>query len=154
MPTIPYLHFRGDCAQALAFYAEALGGTDLALMRYTDSPEASEAAGSSERVMHGQVRLGDGLLMASDFPPGMEGNPQQGVSVMQTFPDSENARRAFDRLSEGGAVIQPFGPTFFSRGFGMVRDRFGTHWIVSTEPEPGPQATDPAAVAETEAHPT
>ncbi|TNC69822.1 VOC family protein [Rubellimicrobium roseum] len=154
MPTIPYLHFRGDCAEALAFYAGALGGTDLALLRYADSPNASEAAKGSDRVMHGQLRLGDGMLMASDVPPGMEGHPQQGVSVMQTFPEPAAAHQAFDRLTDGGTVIQPFAPTFFSRGFGMVRDRFGTHWIISTAPEAASQSADPAAVAETEAHPT
>ena len=134
MSTIPYLHFQGQCAEALAFYAQALGGTDLALMRYRDGPDAPEAWKSSDRVMHGQVTLGAGTLMASDFPPDHEGDPQKAVSVMQTLPTPEASRAAFDRLSEGGAVIQPFGPTFFSPGFGMVKDRFGTHWIISSEP--------------------
>lgn len=51
---------------------------------------------------------------------------------MQAAPDIGTASGWFDRLAEGGAVIQPFGPTFFSPGFGMVKDRFGTHWIIST----------------------
>ena len=33
--------------------------------------------------------------------------------------------------SEGGAEIMGFQPTFWSDGFGMVKDRFGTHWMVS-----------------------
>ena len=27
----------------------------------------------------------------------------------------------------------PWGATFFAPGFGMVRDRFGTHWMVMVE---------------------
>ena len=154
MPTIPYLHFQGRCAEALAFYATALGGSDLALMRYAESPNALEDWKASDRVMHGQVRLGEGILMASDFPPGTGGDPQAGVSIMQTFTDLEAARAAFDRLAEGGAIIQDFAPTFFSRGFGMVRDQFGTHWILSAETEGGTTSRDQAAEAETEAHPT
>lgn len=134
MPTVPYLHFQGRCAEALAFYAKVLGGTDLALMRYDEAPEEWKG---SDRIMHGQLTLGDGTLMASDFPPGFEGDPQKAVSVMQTFPTPEATRAAFDRLLEGGDVIQDFGPTFFSPGFGMVRDRFGTHWILSAMPADG-----------------
>ena len=152
MATMPYLHFQGRCAEALAFYAEVLGGTDLAVMRYAEAPAVPEDWKASDRVMHGQVRLGEGVLMASDFPPGMEGDPQKAFSVMQTFADVPSARAAFDRLMEGGDLIQDFGPTFFSRGFGMVRDRFGTHWILSAEPEAAAMGRDEAA--EPEAHPT
>jgi hypothetical protein len=41
------------------------------------------------------------------------------------------AQRVFDLLADGGAVIMPFAPTFWSDGFGMLKDRFGTHWMVS-----------------------
>ena len=153
MPTIPYLHFDGQCAEALAFYAEALGATGLAVMRYSEAPYASEEMKASDRIMHGQITIGTGTLMASDMPPGMEGGPHRGVSIMQTFPTLEEARSAFDRLSEGGEVVQPFAPTFFSPGFGMLKDRFGAHWLLSTELAPGSNAApDPAE--EAEAHPT
>ncbi len=144
MGTVPYLHFRGQAAQALSFYAEVLGGADLRMMCYADAPDAPEAWKDSDRVMHGQVRLGDAVLMASDFPPGTEGDPQKAASIMQTFADPEAARAAFDRLGEGGAVLQDFGPTFWSSGFGMVRDRFGTHWILSAEAEARPEAAEAA----------
>ena len=81
--------------------------------------------------MHAQLTIGAGTLMASDFPPGVEGDPQKGVSIMQVAQDVETAKRWFDALCDGGALVHPFGPTFFSPGFGMVKDRFGTHWIIS-----------------------
>jgi PhnB protein len=152
MPTSPYIHFQGQCAEALAFYADVFGGSGLQTMRYADGPGAPEAWKGSDRVMHGQITLGDGVLMASDFPPGVEGDPQKAVSVMQTLPDVVSTRAAFDRLCEGGAVIHDFGPTFFSPAFGMVKDRFGTHWIVSTQPDASTPGREEAA--EPEAHPT
>lgn len=136
MPTLPYIHFQGQCAQALAFYAEVFGGTSLQMMRYAEGPQAPDAWKDSPRIMHGQVTLFDGTLMASDFPPGTEGDPQKGFSVMQTAPDKATARRIFAALAEGGAVIDDFKETFFSPGFGMVRDKFGTHWIISALPVP------------------
>ena len=134
MPTHPYIHFQGNCAEALTAYASLFGGTNLQMMRYADGPGAPEAFKSSTRVMHGQLTLGDGTLMASDYPPGTEGDPQSGFSVMQAAPDVATAKAWFEALTQGGAVIQPFEPTFFSPGFGMVQDRFGTHWIISTVP--------------------
>lgn len=131
MPTIPYLHFQGQCAEALTAYAAIFGGTNLQMMRYGEGPGAPAGWKDSPRVMHGQVTLGDGTLMASDFPPGVEGDAQKGVSVMQSAPDVATAQGWFDALAQGGAVIQPFQQTFFSPGFGMVQDRFGTHWIIS-----------------------
>jgi PhnB protein len=137
MPTIPYIHFQGQCADALAFYADVFGSNDLQTIRYGDAPDASEAMKASGRVIHGQLTIWDGTLMASDFPPGFEGDPQKAVSVMQSAPDSATGQRVFDRLCEGGAVIQPYGPSFFSPGFGMVKDRFGTHWMISVMPQEG-----------------
>lgn len=137
MPTHPYIHFQGQCAEALAFYAQVFGGTGLQMMRYADGPDAPPAWKDSARIMHGQVRIYDGVLMASDYPPGIEGDGQRGFSVMQSAPDVAEAERVFTLLAKDGAVIDPFKPTFFSPGFGMVKDRFGTHWIISTLPQPG-----------------
>ncbi len=131
MPTHPYLHFQGQCAEALTAYAAIFGGTNLQMMRYADGPTAPEAFKASPNIMHGQVTLGDGTLMASDYPPGMEGSAQSGFSIMQAAPDAATGQRWFDALSEGGQVIEAFKKTFFSPGFGMVRDRFGTPWIIS-----------------------
>lgn len=132
MPTMPYIHFQGQCAEALTAYTGLFGGTNLQMMRYADGPGAPEAFKSSNRIMHGQVTLGDGTLMASDYPPGTKGDPQKGFSIMQVAPDVTTAKNWFTALTQGGAVIEDFKPTFFSPGFGMVKDRFGTHWIISS----------------------
>ena len=136
MPTMPYIHFQGQCAEALEFYKQVFHGRDLQMMRYAEAPETPLASRDSARIMHAQLSLFDGVLMASDYPPGVEGQPQAGFSVMQTAPDLVQAERVFKALAEAGAVIQPFGPTFFSTGFGMVKNKFGTHWIISAAPQP------------------
>ena len=48
----------------------------------------------------------------------------------------EEGRRIFDALSEGGQVGMPFDKTFWSPGFGMVTDRFGTPWMVNVFEQP------------------
>jgi PhnB protein len=128
MPTHAYIHFQGNCAEALAAYAEIFGGTNLQVMQYGQAPGGAPIPGA--RIMHAQLTIGEGALMASDFPEGMEGDAQKAVSIMQTAPDVETGQAWFDKLMEGGALIQPYAPTFFAKGFGMVKDRFGTHWMI------------------------
>lgn len=132
---MPYIHFQGHCAEALTFYADIFGAEDLSMMRYSDAPEMDDTLRDPTRVIHGQLTLPDGVLMASDYPPGMTGEPQSAVSLMTVADTVPEAQRIFNALSAGGTVTQGFGSTFFSRGFGMVKDRYGTHWMVSVSPE-------------------
>ena len=140
MPTIPYIHFDGHCAEALTHYADVFGGTDLQMMRYSDAPDMPEAMKDPNRIIHGQVTLGGGVLMASDYPPGMVAEKQAAVSIMKGVGSVGAGQAIFDRLADGGTVVQAFGPSFFSPGFGMVTDRFGTHWMLSVMPEPAAPA--------------
>lgn len=139
MTFTPYLHFSGNCAEAMAFYRDVFQGGDIMMMRYSESPEAPEAFKTSDRVMHAQFNVPGGMLMASDFPPGM-GEPQQAVSVMHISPTVAEAQGLYDRLADGGSPVMPFGPTFWSPGFGMLKDRFGTHWMLTTS-QPMPDAS-------------
>lgn len=131
----PYLHFQGNCAEAMAFYAEVFGADDLMMMRYGEAPEAPPGPPLDEAgrqlVMHAALMKDGRALMGSDYPPGMEGMPQASVSISRSVSDLAAGQTLFDRLAEGGAVIMPFAETFWAEGFGMVKDRFGTHWMIS-----------------------
>lgn len=48
-----------------------------------------------------------------------------------TFDALDKARAVFDALSEQGEVHLPFAQTFWSPGYGVVTDRFGTPWEVN-----------------------
>ena len=131
----PYIHFQGNCAEAMEYYRTVLGGTDLQMMRYSDSPpQPGHPPISSDRIMHSQMTCMGGVLMASDYPPGVEGAPQGAVSIMLAPATVAEGRRIFDAL-KGGGVMVDYGPTFFSKGFGMMTDQFGTHWIIGAAGE-------------------
>ena len=138
MPAAPYLYFDGTCAEALNFYAGIFGDPDPAIMRYAEAPDAPPDW-QSDRVIYGHVRVAGSLVMASDTPPGTPpAPPQASVSVCATLDSAEAARAAFDALCAGGEISMPFAATFFSPAFGMVKDRFGTQWMVMVEtPPPG-----------------
>ena len=138
----PYLHFRGNCAEALAFYARTFGAGAPVMMRYADAPAGALPGGkpadakSENQVMHGEISFPGGMIMASDYPPGMPGEAQAAVSLSYRVASLAEGEALFATLGEGGTVSMPFGPTFWSKGFGMVRDRFGTHWMISLPAEP------------------
>jgi PhnB protein len=87
-------------------------------------------------VMHAALKLGDGLLMASDDPTGKPGRVE-GVSINYGSADAAEVRRAFDALAEGGEVTQPLIETFFSPAFGTCVDRFGVSWMLTVDPPQG-----------------
>ena len=126
----PYIHFTGNCRAAMTAYQAIFGGK-LELSAYADAPDATDEAKASNLIMHGALTVGGRMLLASDFPPGFPGERQQAVSISHIAASTEDAARIFGLLAEGGVVVMPFAKTFWSDGFGMVKDCFGTHWMVS-----------------------
>lgn len=133
MTITPYLHFPGTCRDAMTTYQSILGGK-LDMMRYADMPDAPPDMAVSDRIMHSALMTPHGDIQGSDMPPGEKGEPQASVSVHIELPTVDDGRRVNDALSDGGTTIVPFGPSFFTPGFGMLTDRFGSHWIISVTP--------------------
>lgn len=132
----PYLFFEGRCEEALEFYKRAAGATVTMLMRYRENPtpQACEAMPPGDKVMHATFRIGDAHINASD------GNCSgkatfEGFAVSLTVPSPAEAERLYHAMSQGGQVIAPIGPTFFSPKFGMFKDRFGVMWMVYVAPK-------------------
>lgn len=97
----PYLHFQGNARAALEAYREIFGGT-VEITTFAEMPEAPAEMRASDGVMHGTLRTDGGSLMASDFPPGMAGDPQKAVSISHEAASAAEARRIFDALAQGG----------------------------------------------------
>jgi PhnB protein len=129
----PYLLFSGNCAEALKFYEETLGGKIETLSTFKGSPAAEHAPPEwGDKVLHASLSIGDQSLMASDAPPGHYEQPK-GISVSSALKDREKGERIFNALAEGGTLTMPFQKTFWASGFGMCTDRFGIPWMVNCE---------------------
>jgi PhnB protein len=132
MEIAPYLIFNGNCAEAFKFYAQCLGGKIGMMQTYGESPAKEHVpAAVHNRVIHVRMTVGNEPLMGSDAPSEQFEKPQ-GTSVSITVPTAAEAERIFKALSDGGTVTMPFAKTFWSAGFGMTVDRFGTPWMVNT----------------------
>ena len=129
-----YLQFAGNCAEALTFYAETLGGKVLMMSKYSEAPpNADMPPVPAHWIMHGRLQWpGGGMLMGSDggMAP-FEGI--KGVSLSVNSADVAEGAKVFAALAAGGKVAMPFSATFWSPGFGMLVDRFGVPWMVNVE---------------------
>ena len=135
MSFAPYLGFPGTCREAMTFYAEVFGATDLQIMSNADAPEGALPPGDDpHRVLHAQFNLGPGApLMGSDVPPWMpsgRGSP----TVYHAAPDRTRAEAVFALLSAGVTIHMPMAATFWSEAFGFLTDRFGTAWMITVAP--------------------
>lgn len=135
----PYLMFDGHCEEAFRFYEKALGGKIEMLMRFDEAPDQPPPGmlkpGSSKKVMHVSLKVGDDLLMGSDDC--MEGSTSRfgGFSLSLAVPNAAAADKPFNALAEGGKVTMPLDKTFWSPRFGMLIDRYGVSWMVNAQPE-------------------
>ncbi len=129
----PYLNFGGNCRQAFTRYQEIFGG-ELVLLAAGDVPDEGMEmpADKADWVIHAALVAGDQLLMGADDPSGGFDGTNRGMCCNFSVDELAEAERVFAWLSDGGEVQMPLTETFFSPGFGMCVDRFGTPWMVVT----------------------
>jgi PhnB protein len=131
MQVNPYLHFNGNCEEAFKFYEQALGAKIGVIMHVEGSPAAEHMPPEmAKKVLHAQMTIDGEVVMASDAPPA-HFEKMQGFSVCLQIQDPAEGARRFEAISAGGVVKMPFGATFWSKGFGMCADKFGTPWMVN-----------------------
>jgi len=125
-----YLNFGGNCEEAFRFYEKHLGGKILMMMRYADQPDPQNAPPGTEKyILYLNMAIGETQLMGSDVPPDRF-QPMRSVYLSLGVDSSEEAERVFKLLNDGGEVFMPMAETFFAHRFGMLRDKFGTSWMI------------------------
>ena len=132
---IAYLAFNGNCANAMRFYEQALGGKLEVLMSGAESPMAEQIPkASAHRILHARLVLpGGGMLYAGDCPEGAPYEGIKGVSIAVDYATSAEAEKVFAVLASGGQVSMPMQPAFWAKRWGMLVDKFGMSWIVNGE---------------------
>jgi PhnB protein len=125
---ITYLNFDGNCREAMTFYGKCLDAqlelTPFSAMQPNLPKEAQD------RIMHARLIKGStAILMASDIMPGMPFQPGTNFSVSVHCDSVPEIERFFGALGEKGAVTMPLQDTPWGARFGMLKDRFGIHWM-------------------------
>lgn len=126
----PYLNFSGFAREAALYYAEVFALETPEILMFDDLP-AEDRFGmeGAKGVMHTSLNFGNAHLMISDSPfePVQFGN---AYCLSWASESEEDVDKVWDRLIDGGHIIMPLAPTFWSRKYGIVKDKFGVDWMI------------------------
>jgi PhnB protein len=127
-----YVNFPGSAREALEFYADVFGG-DLQLHTFGDF---SRTDGPADSIAHGMLSGGPVSLFGSDVGPGEEPVRIAGalLALLGTA-EPEVLHVWFDRLADGGTILDPLEPRPWGASDGQVVDKFGLRWLIGYEPD-------------------
>ena len=133
-----YLNYGGNCEQAFRFYEQHLGGKITMMMTQGQQPNPDNVPPDRKNaIMYARMNIGETELMGADVPP-ERFQPMRSAYLSLTVSTTDEAERIYALLSEGGQIFMPMQETFFAFRFAMLRDKFGTSWMILHE-RPGPQ---------------
>jgi len=86
-------------------------------------------------ILYARMNIGETDLMGSDVPS-ERFQPMRSVYLSLSVKSIDEAQRIFALLSDAGEIFMPMQETFFAHRFAMLRDRFGTSWMIINERTP------------------
>jgi PhnB protein len=127
-----YVNYRGDCEQAFRYYERHLGGRITGIVRHGDQPNPALPADWRDKVLHARIEIGSTVLMGADIA---QAEPMRSAYLSLSLDSAEDAERTYALLTDGGEVFMKMAQTPFANRFAMLRDRFGTSWMLLHQPE-------------------
>jgi PhnB protein len=125
-----YLNYGGNCEEAFRFYEQHLGGQITFLMRHGEQPGPGNVPPEwNGKVLHARMNLGGTELLGADIPA-ERFQPIRSAYLSLTVGSVDEAERIYSLLSDGGQIFMPMEETFFANRFAMLRDKFGTSWML------------------------
>ena len=125
-----YLNYGGNCEEAFKFYEQHLGGTITMMMRHGEQPNGPGVPPERARdILHARMNLGGTELLGADIPPDRF-QPIRSAYLSLTLDSDQEADRVLAVLADGGEVFMRMQETFFASRFAMLRDKFGTSWML------------------------
>ncbi len=127
-----YLNYGGNCEQAFRFYEQHLGGRITGILRHGEQPNPNIPTDWKEKVLHARIEIGATVLMGADIP---HAEPMRSAYLTLSLDHEEDADRIYALLADGGEIFMKMEETPFANRFAMLRDRFGTSWMLLHQPE-------------------
>lgn len=128
----PFLLFDGNCAEAMTFYHDCLGG-ELTLTKLADTPMKDMFPPEKHnRLINANLKSGQIEISATDWMAAPEYLPQVGntMAIFMIGQELAELREVFDKLAQGAKKEKfqdlhelPFGM------YGQFTDKFGVPWI-------------------------
>ena len=116
-----------DGVKMLEFYRQAFGAQEIMRMPGPDG----------KSLMHGEIKIGDSVVMVSDEQPGGCRAPiGVGASTSYLYVYVPDVDKTFNQAVKAGAkVVMPVSDMFWGDRFGQVEDPSGHRWGLATHKE-------------------
>jgi PhnB protein len=121
-----YINYAGRCEEAFKFYEKHLGGKITMIVPHREEL-SSLPADWKNPVQHATLELGGTVVRGSDIP---NAQPMRSAYLTLRVATEQEAERVYYLLSEGGEIFMKLEKTFFANRFAMLRDQFGTSWMI------------------------
>ena len=122
-----YLNYNGNCEEAFRFYEKQLGGKITGMQHHGEMPNPQIPADWKGKVLHARLELGNTVLMGADIP---NAEPMRSAYLSLSVDSEADADRIYNLLADGGEIFMKMEKTFFANRFAMLRDKFGTSWML------------------------
>jgi PhnB protein len=126
-----YVNYPGTCREAFQFYEQHLGGRITMMMTHQQQPNTANVPEHLKHaILHARIEIGNTVLMGADIA---QAELMRSAYLTLRFDTTEEAERVYALLSDGGQVFMKMEETFYASRFAMLRDKFGTSWMLLHE---------------------
>ena len=126
-----YVNYKGNCREAFQFYEKHLGGKIIMMSTFNEMPDSSNIPEERKNdILHARIEIGNTLIMGADIP---HAEPMRSAYLTLSVDSIEEAERIYKVLADGGEIFMKLEQTFYASRFAMLRDKFGTNWMLLCE---------------------
>ena len=123
-----YVNYNGNCREAFRFYEQHLGGKITSIETFRQMPdEANIPEERKDDILHGRITIGGMVLMGADIP---NAEPMRSAYLTLRLDSEEEAEKIYEVLTDEGEIFMKMEETAFATRFAMLRDKFGTSWML------------------------
>ena len=124
-----YINYPGHCEKAFRFYEQHLGGNIMMMTTHQQKPPNFPKEWKNP-ILHARIEIGGITVMGADIP---DAEPMRSAYLTIRFDTPEHAENIYNLLSSDGQIFMKMEKTFFANRFAMLRDKFGTSWMLLNE---------------------
>lgn len=129
-----FVNYPGHCEEAFRFYEQHLGGKIIMMVTHAQQPGTPNVPEDwKDAILHARLEIGGTALLGADVP---DAAPMRSAYLTLQLETGAEAEKVYAQLSEGGEIFISMEETFYASRFAMLRDRFGTSWMLLGESKP------------------
>lgn len=135
MTVAAYINFNGNCREAVEYYAEVFQTEKPQISTFGEAPKMDFPLPEEAKnlVLYTELTIEGSKIMFSDTFPGSPFTVGNNISIAVMSENIDKLTSFFNKLKEEGQVQMELQETFWAKCYGVVKDKFGVTWQVSSD---------------------